>query len=532
MRIAYINGQVYTITNGFCEAFVVEDGKFVYVGDNENAVVGACEVVDLKGKFVTCGFNDSHMHLLGYGHTLEMVDLASCTDSIESLIDGVRKYIDVQDWQDGVWLRGRGWNNDYFKDTHRFINRYDLDQISTTIPLVMTRACGHACVVNSKALEMLGITKETPQVEGGRFEVDENGEPLGIFRENAMNLIYNPISKVSIDDLKRMILKACHQLNSYGITSSQTDDFTNFNVDYRDMIEAYLQLEKEGKLTVKVNEQCQLPTIDLLKDFVENGYHQLKTDLYQSGPLKLLGDGSLGARTAFLSYPYADDENARGISCFSQDELDTLIGYANEHDMGLAVHCIGDGMMKKVVNSYRKVIKDTNPLRHGIVHCQITDEELLQAFKDLDLHAYIQPIFLDYDITIVEKRIGHDKAQKTYAFKTLYDIQASGGSDCPVELPNVMRGIQCAVTRKTLKGVGLFVESEALSVEEALRLFTINGAHASGEEAIKGSIEEGKMADFVVLSANPFEVEKDSLGNILVLETYLNGVCVFQRNLI
>ncbi len=528
MKTAYINGKIYTITHGFCEAFVVDDTKFSYVGKSDEALRKADEVIDLQGQFVTCGFNDSHMHLLGYGHTLEMINLAKCTDSMAHLKEAVKAYIQEKNWSSGVFLRGRGWNNDYFSDTQRFLNRYDLDEVSLDIPLVLTRACGHVCVVNTKALEILGVDKTTSQVEGGHFDVDEMGEPLGIFRENAMSLIYNPISKVSVADLKRMIQSACEKLNSYGITSCQTDDFTNFNVDFRDVIEAYRSLEKEGRLSVKVNQQCQLPTMALLSDFVENGYHQLKTNLYKNGPLKLLGDGSLGARTAFLSYPYADDEKAQGISCFSQSQLDELISYAHQHNMPVAVHCIGDGMMKMVVESYRKVLANQpNNLRHGIVHCQITDEELLQAFEALHLHAYIQPIFLDYDITMVEKRLGHGKAQKTYAFKTLYRIEASGGSDCPVELPNVMQGIQCAVTRKTLHGTGPFVVSEALSVEEALNLFTLKGAYASLEEKEKGSIEVGKAADFVILTGNPFKVNPMDLGKIEVKETYMNGQQVY-----
>lgn len=529
MKTAYINGQVYTITQGFCEAFVVEDERFIYVGTSKEAIQLADTVIDLDGQFVTCGFNDSHMHVVGFGQMLEMMNLAECTDSLEHLLQSAKIYLEEHSFEKNQWLRGRGWNNDYFSDTHRFINRYDLDTISTEIPIVMIRACGHICVVNSKALEILNITKDTPQVEGGQFDVDENGEPLGIFREQALFMVYRVINKADVSTLKRLIKKATQHLNQYGITSSQTDDFTNFEVDFRDVIEAYRALEEEGDLTVKIYEQCQLPTMPLLKDFIENDYHHYQTKLFKSGPLKLLGDGSLGARTAFLSFPYADDEKTQGICAFTQAKLDELIGYANANGMGAAVHCIGDGMMKMVVESYRKIIKNGNPRRHGIIHCQITDKALLQDFKALDLQAYIQPIFLDYDITMVENRIGHERAQSTYAFKTLYDIHASGGSDCPVELPNVMKGIQCAVTRKTLNGVGPFVPSQALRVEEALAAFTIEGAYASFEEKEKGSIEVGKWADFVILSNNPFEVDPMQLGEIEVLKTYMNGQCVFQR---
>lgn len=532
MKVAYVNGVVDTITNGYCEAFVVENEQFIYVGNNAEASQLADQSVDLKGKFVTCGFNDSHMHVLGFGHMLEMMDLFTCTDSLENLLAGIKQYIQDKNWPSDVWLRGRGWNNDYFQDTHRFINRYDLDRVSTDIPLVMTRACGHICVVNSKALDLLGIDRYTPQIEGGKFDVDENGEPLGIFREQAIMMIYQPISKVKVSDLKRMIRSASQALNSYGITSVQTDDFTNFNVTYKEVVQAYEELENEGQLSVKVTQQAQLPTLSLLKDYISQGYQQRQTKLYRSGPLKLIGDGSLGARTAALSEPYADDPSTKGIACFTQAELDELISYAHAHQMPCAVHCIGDEIMKMVVKSYQKVLQDDpdNTLRHGIIHCQITDQDLLDAFKKWHLLAYVQPIFLDYDITMVASRVGEEKAQKTYAFKTLFDTtNTSGGSDCPVELPNVMRGIQCAVTRKTLKGEGPFVPTEALSVEEALRAFTLNGAYASHEEATKGSIEVGKMADFVILDHNPTKVTPQEIGQISVLATYLNGRCVYQK---
>lgn len=531
MKTAYINGRIDTITQGFCEAFVVENGRFVYCGNNQTASSIADQLVDLQGQFVTAGFNDSHMHVLGFGHTLEMMNLTTCTDSLAHMLEEMKAYLQAQQLSDGQWLRGRGWNNDYFQDTDRFPTRYDLDQVSLDVPIVITRACGHVCVVNSRALALLQIDEHTPQVPGGRFDLDEKGVPLGIFREQALALVYDPISVVQVKDLKRMIARAVKELNRYGITSCHTDDFTNFNVDFREVLQAYRELEEEGQLTVRITQQCQLPDMQLLRDFIENGYHQYHTNYYRSGPLKLLGDGSLGARTAYLTYPYADDPTAQGISCFSQEALDELIGYAHDHGMAAAVHCIGDGMMKMVVKTYQKLLKEDpeNHLRHGIVHCQITDEALLQAFSDLHLLAYIQPIFLDYDITMVESRVGKEKALHTYAFKTLYDVQASGGSDCPVELPHVMQGIQCAVTRKTLQGRGPFLPEQALSVAEALRLFTLNGAYASFEEEQKGSIEVGKVADFVVLSADPYHVMPDQIQTIEVQATYLNGECVYAR---
>lgn len=517
MKTAYVNGNIYTITDGFVDCFVVEDGKFVEVGSTTEFD----KFVDLKGRFVTCGFNDSHMHVLGYGQSLEMMNMAICTDSLEHMLEEMRNYLKENDV---AWLRGRGWNHDYFSDVKRMPTREDLDTVSKDIPIVATRACGHVCVVNSKALEVLGIDENTPGKEGGSFDVES-----GLFRENCLSMISEGIGKASIEDLKRAIKKACQSLNTYGITSAHSDDFTNHRGNFRDVIQAYKELEDAGELTVKIHEQSQLVDMEQLQDFIENNYHHYKTNLYTSGPLKLLGDGSLGARTAFLTTPYADDPNANGISVYSQAQLDEMVGYANKNGMPAAIHCIGDGMMRMVMETYKKISKKSNPLRNGIVHCQISDQPLLDDFKKYHILPYIQPIFLDYDITMVEARVGKEKADTSYAFKTLYKLGGCGGSDCPVELPNVLKGIQCAVTRKTLKGVGPYVEREALTLKEALQSFTLNGAYASFEEASKGSIEVGKDADFVILTENPFEVDVNRIKDIEVYKTYLNGKCVYKR---
>jgi len=517
MKKAYMNGKIYTVTDGFVDCFVIEDGKFVEVGSASEFD----QLVDLKGRFVTCGFNDSHMHVLGYGQSLEMMNMAECTDSLSHLLEAMKTYLEENEV---TWLRGRGWNHDYFNDVNRMPTREDLDTVSKEVPIVATRACGHVAVVNTKALEVLGIDEHTPQVEGGSFDLE-----VGLFRENALSLIYDGIGTASVEDLKRAIKKACQSLNTYGITSAQSDDFTNHRGGFRDVIQAYKELEDEGELTVKIHQQSQLVNMDELIDFIENDYHHYKTKMYSSGPLKLLGDGSLGARTAFLTTPYADDPIANGISVYTQQQLDEMVGYANNHGMPAAIHCIGDGMMKMVMSTYKKTSGKHNRLRNGIVHCQITDKELLHDFKKYHILPYIQPIFLDYDIRMVEARVGKEKADTSYAFKTLYQLGGCGGSDCPVEIPNVLKGIQCAVTRKTLNGVGPYVEKEALSLEEAIQSFTLNGAYASFEESVKGSIEVGKDADFVILTNNPFEVDVNNIKDIEVYKTYLNGTCVYKK---
>lgn len=540
MRKIYINGDVYTVSNGMAEAFVVDKGKFIYAGSNDEALKYKdenCQVIDLKGRFVTAGFNDSHMHLVNYGYFLSMVNLYDSTSSIRNIKERLSTYILENSPHKDKWIIGRGWNQDYFEDEKRFPDRYDLDQVSTDYPIYITRACGHIAVVNSKALELMGVNRDTPQIKGEEFDVDDKGEPLGIFRENAINLIQKAVPSPSIGQIKDMIVKAAGKLNSYGITSVQTDDFGALpGVDYEDVIKAYKELEPEGKLTVKVYEQAIFFKLKKIKDYISKGYNTgVGTAFFRLGPLKVVADGSLGARTAYLSGPYSDDKSTRGIKYFSQEDLDSIISFANENGMQIAVHCIGDGILKMVLSAFEKALRTHNreDHRHGIVHCQITDEESLKKFSELKLHAYIQSIFLNYDINIVEERVGTLRAATSYNFKILMDkVVTSNGSDCPVELPDVMAGIQCAVTRKTLDGKkGPYLVNQALSMEEAIKSFTIYGAHSSFEEGIKGSIEKDKVADFVILERSPFKADEESIKDIKILASYLNGNCVYEKKL-
>jgi len=362
----------------------------------------------------------------------------------------------------------------------------------------------------------------------------EDGEPNGVFFDNAMELVLSAIPNPNKEDVKNMIRTACAALNAYGITSSQTDDYCAFlSLPWQVVNEAYRELEAEGELTVRVYEQANFTKVDALAEFVESGNTTgMGSDFFRIGPLKMLGDGALGARTAFLSKPYADAPETVGLSVFTPEAFDELIGYANAHDMQVAVHCIGDACLDLVLNSFEKALAEhpRENHRHGIVHCQITRPDQLERIAKNNLHVYAQSIFLDYDIHIVEQRVGKELAASSYNWKTLMNGGAtvSNGSDCPVELPDVMAGIQCAVTRCDLKGTGPYLQEEAFTVQEALDSFTKAGAWASFEEKCKGQIVPGMLADFVVLGENPFEIEKNHIKDIAIMQTYVGGKCVFS----
>ncbi|MBQ9148135.1 MAG: amidohydrolase [Oscillospiraceae bacterium] len=530
MRTIYHNAQVYTGQPPLQQAFIVEDDRFVFAGSNAEALAQPAEaIVDLGGAFVCAGFNDSHMHLLNYGQTLTIAPLGQHTKSLTDMLGCLAETTPGR----GGWILGRGWNQDFFTDAARMPNRWDLDQVSTEHPICATRACGHALVVNSKALAMLGITADTPQIEGGRIVMEE-GVPNGVFFDNAMDLIFSALPAPGKEDVKNMLRAASRALNSYGITSCQSDDYCVFQgLPWQIVNEALGELEASGELTVRVYEQANFTRLEELAQFVEAGNRTgAGTEMFRIGPLKLLGDGALGARTAYLSRPYADDPSTVGLSVFTPEAFDQLIGYAHAQGMQVAVHCIGDACLDLVLGSLEKALA-AHPRadhRHGIVHCQITRPDQLDKIVKNHLHVYAQSIFLDYDLHIVEQRVGKDLAESSYNWKTLLQrgVTVSNGSDCPVELPRVLAGIQCAVTRRDLRGVGPYLEREAFTVQEALDSFTQAGAWASFEENIKGRIAPGMLADFVVLGNNPFDTAPDALKDIPILHTFLGGRMIYS----
>lgn len=530
MRTIFHNAQVYTGQLPLQQAFLVEDGHFAAVGTNPDILsLQADAVIDLQQQFVCAGFIDSHMHLLNFGQTLTIAPLARHTQTLSDLLQYMKNTAPGR----GGWILGRGWNQDFFQDTDRMPNRWDLDKVSTTHPVCAIRACGHALAVNSTALALLDITPHTPQPDGGEIGM-ENGQLNGLFFDNAMDLITKAIPAPDKEEIKAMIRMACRELNAYGITSCHSDDYSTFqNLSWETVNQVYRELEESGELTVRVYEQANFSNPDALKGFLQNGNCTgAGTDHFRIGPLKMLGDGALGARTAYLTQPYADAPDTKGLSVFTQQEFDTMIRLAHDHGMQTAIHCIGDGCLDMVLNSICKA-QDANPredCRHGIVHCQITRPDQLEAIIREKLHVYAQTIFLDYDIHIVNQRVGDTLAQTSYNWKTLLrqGTTVSNGSDCPVELPNVMGGIQCAVTRRDLSGIGPYLPDQAFSLQEALDSFTKAGAWASFEEDKKGQIQPGMLADFVVLSNNPFSIPSNQLNEISIQRTYLSGICVYS----
>ncbi len=538
MRTIYYGGRVFTGSLPLQEAFLVEDERFLCVGTNEEILAMKQpddEAVPLGDCFVCAGFNDSHMHLVNYGHAMEQCDLTRATDSLQSLQNALRIFDEMHPGGSEDWLSGRGWNQDLFLPETGIPTRLDLDAVTTARPICIVRCCGHCLIVNTRALELLGLDENTPIPEGGAADRDENGRLTGVFRDMAMSLVYSRLPAPSRNDLKRKIRKACRALNQVGVTSCHSDDLCVFDaVTWQEVLEAFREVKEEGGLTVRVNEQSQLTDLAQLQDFLDSGLTTgVGDEWFRIGPLKMLGDGSLGARTAYLSGEYADEPGEKGLAIFTQEQFDEMIALANRHHMSAAVHAIGDGILDRVLNAYEAAFREypREDHRSGVVHVQLTRPDQLERMKKLNLHSYVQTIFLDYDSHIVRERAGEELAASSYAFRTLRagGGHVSNGTDCPVEWPDPMRGVQCAVTRQPLDAsLPPYRPEEAYSVEEALQIYTWEGAYASFEEAFKGRIAPGMAADFVILSADPFETPSQELALIRTLRTFLAGKCVYD----
>lgn len=533
MKKIFYNGRVYTGDMPLASAFVVENDMFAFAGEDAAALALADkddELVDLDGKFVCAGFNDSHMHLLGYGNTLGTAQLFAHTGSLEEMIAYFHEF--SSHCPDSC-IVGRGWNHDYFADQRRMPDRHDLDRVSADRPVIAVRCCGHVMTVNTCALQMLGITAETPAPDGGRIGITD-GAPNGLMFDNAMELIYSAMPVPCVAQVKDMLRRACRALNAYGVTSCHSDDYAAFSkLPWQTVKRAYQELEAAGELSVRVYEQCNFADVLSFAEFIRSGNVTGSGSYnFKTGPLKLLGDGALGARTALLSRPYADAPETCGIPVFDRQTIEEMVTLAHRSGMQCAVHAIGDKCLDWVLGAYEKALAEIPRAdhRHGVVHCQITRPDQLKRMTEMGLHIYAQTIFLDYDSRIVRSRVGDALAESSYNWKTLMDggLSVSNGTDCPVERPDALRGIQCAVTRRCIDGYSEpYLPDQAFSVRQALDSYTIRGAEGSFEEGVKGRIRPGMLADFTVLSESPFHVAPEKISGIRIEKTYFGGKRVF-----
>ena len=532
MSMLIHNAKIYVERDRFADAILIEDGSIIAVGKCDQIVTDypqADIVYDAQGRTIIPGFNDSHLHLMNKGVALAAVDLAGAK-SIEEVIERGRRYIEENAIPAGTLVHGMGWNQDYFTDEKRLLTRFDLDRISTEHPIIFERTCIHIIACNTCALEKANVTLETPVNVGGAIDRDERGL-TGILRENACVQVAYLLQNRTVEEKKRLIRRAMDYAAQYGITSVQTCDL--YAQTWPSTLQAFEEVMAETP-NLRVYHQFNCLTPDEVRAFCEAGYTTGKgTDFNRIGPLKIFVDGSLGARTAALRHPYHDDSTTQGILTLDRQQLDELLAVALHYNCSMIAHAIGDRAVETVLDAFEGACEDgVNPKRLGVVHVQITDPELLQRFAKMGAVAYVQPIFLDYDIGIVADRVGEELASTSYAFGTLRDqgVHVAFGTDSPVEDMNPFDNLYCAVTRQRKNGepVGGYGPNERFDMMQAIDAYTLEGAYCEFEENRKGRLLPGYVADLVVLNQDLFTIAPDEIRRTHVLATMVNGRWVYE----
>ena len=535
----FINGEIYSMKKEGekFQSLGVKDGKITFLGTNDEAKnISSKELIDLKGKMMIPGMADAHLHLYAYCQNLTFVDLSK-VHNINEMINLMKEK--VKNVKKGDWVKGVNFDQSKWKE-NRFPTLEEMDSISKDNPIIIKRCCLHAVVANSKALKMAGIGKNYQAGSGGIVELDKDGMPNGILREQSTkvfdDILPDPLKDIEVQ--KKIMQDVLNDMSSKGITTIHT--YAAKIWQYNEDINIYKNFEKEGKLPLRVTvciDELFEPEI-LTKEKLNNPYRKV-----QLGAYKIFSDGSMGSRSAALKKPYSDDPQNSGFMLFTQEELNNKILTGYEHGLQPAIHAIGDRALDMTLAAIEYTLKTTkekgmtdeeqkNRLPFRIIHVQMIDDDLLKRMKKLPLVLDIQPIFLCTDLHWIEDRIGKERLKGSFALKTMEKagLIQTGGSDCPVETYEPLKGIYAAVTRQDTEGYPTegFLPEERLSVYEALCMYTKNVPYATGQESVLGTLEIGKFADLTVLEKNLFKIDKKEIKDIKVEQTYVAGNCVFM----
>ena len=535
----FINGEIYSMKKEGekFQSLGVKDGKITFLGTDEEAKnVTSKELIDLKGKMMIPGMADAHLHLYAYCQNLTFVDLSK-VHNINEMINLMKEKI--KNVKKGDWVKGVNFDQSKWKE-NRFPTLEEMDSISKDNPVIIKRCCLHAVVANSKALEMASIGKNYQAGSGGIVELDKDGMPNGILREQSTkvfdDILPDPLKDIEVQ--KKIMQDVLNDMSSKGITTIHT--YAAKIWQYNEDINIYKNFEKEGKLPLRVTvciDELFEPEI-LTKEKLNNPYRKV-----QLGAYKIFSDGSMGSRSAALKKPYSDDPQNSGFMLFTQEELNNKILTGYEHGLQPAIHAIGDRALDMTLAAIEYTLKTTkekgmtdeeqkNRLPFRIIHVQMIDDDLLERMKKLPLVLDIQPIFLCTDLHWIEDRIGKERLKGSFALKTMEKagLIQTGGSDCPVETYEPLKGIYAAVTRQDMEGYPIegFLPEERLSVYEALCMYTKNVPYATGQESVLGTLEIGKFADLTVLEKNLFKIDKKEIKDVKVEQTYVAGNCVFM----
>jgi hypothetical protein len=477
------------------------------------------EVIDLTGKIILPGFIDSHTHFGAFSESLHRVNLSGAKSLAEAL-ERVKSFLPKL--APGEWLSGRGWDKNIWGE--RFPSRKDLDSVVPDRPCALLSRCGHILWANSRALALVRITRFTPDPPGGEIEKDASGEPTGILKEEAVNLVKRVRPQPGKNELKKILCEGFKVAHSLGITTVHT--FSD-----RAEFEALAELQSEGKLALRIHFYFEHPEDSCIREAGRGVIDSRARDRWLSiSGIKCYADGSLGGQTALMFEPYEGFSGNFGIGTMSEKELEEKVREANSRHLSLAIHAIGDRANSLALDAIEA--KGELSSRHRIEHAQLLRREDIPRFAKLEITASVQPCHLLGDIAVAEKYWG-SRCRFAFPFKTLLESGAivAFGTDAPIEKLSPLRGIYAAVARQTEEGEpeeGWYPE-ERIKLEEAIRCYTWAGAYAAFQEEFKGEIAVGKAADFAAVREDFLTLAPREILSTEVELTILSGKVVFRK---
>jgi predicted amidohydrolase YtcJ len=506
-------------------AMAIRHGRIIQVGNEPlvSRLIGAgTEVLDLHGRTVLPGLIDSHAHLGSLGNLLAQADVTG-TPSYEAVVESVR--VRAARTPAGEWIQGRGWDQNDWPEKS-FPHHAALSAAVPDHPVALRRVDGHAVLLNRRALDLAGITRETADPAGGEIVRDESGEPTGVLVDNADELLDDVIPTLSPEQRERRLLAAMNEAARYGLTMVHDAGIKQETYD------AYRALLERGEFPIRVYAMAYVGDSladRLLKRGPERG------DRFMLRALKMVADGALGSRGALLSADYSDQPGHRGLVTFPFDSLERVARRGRARGLQVRVHAIGDLTTTRTLDAYEAAFggKPRRNLRWAIEHAQIVRPEDIQRFARLGVAASMQATHATSDGPWAERRLGPDRVRWSYAWRQFLDagVRFANGSDFPVESVNPLLGLYASITRRDLGGElpeDGWRPEERLTPQEALKSFTLWGAWLAFRESDLGSLEIGKQADFVVVDRDVVAGPAADIPRARVLRTVVAGETVYQ----
>ncbi len=519
-----VNG--YTFSQDSIKNFsvlVFSDGKVLETGNDALLQKYSGNIIDGQGKTLLPGLIDAHGHVMGLGFQELQVNLAGIP-TLDETLEKISEY--AEENPDLEWIQGRGWNQTLWPE-NEFPTAEDIDQVVSDRPVWLSRVDGHAGWGNSMAMRLAGISKDTPDPQGGKIIRNSTGDATGIFIDAAEGYINSIIPPSTQRERELALEKALDQMAKMGITSVH-DAGVGVNT-----WEMYKDFADNGKLKTRI--YGMISGAGAIFDTLSaNGpVESYSENMLALRSVKLYSDGALGSRGAAMLQPYSDDPGNKGLLFVSQEEMNQMVSKVVGKGFQANIHAIGDAGNRQVLDALEFAQNEHQAynLRNRVEHAQIVALEDIPRFSELDIIASMQPTHATSDKNMAEDRVGPQRIKGGYAWQTFLDqgTVVAAGSDFPVEHSNPFFGLYSAVTRMDHQGNpdGGWYPEEALSREQALKAFTIDAAYAAHQEEVLGSLEEGKWADFILIDQDYFETPASEIWKIEVLETWVAGKKVF-----